>query len=360
MMTGFLRELKRRRVLRTASLYVVGAWIALQVVEVLAEAGLPPSAMRDLLIVLSFGFPIALIIGWFFDITAEGVSRTGPLKEGEQLPQLKFIDHVLLVGLILVAAVDIYILSFPPVEDAPVVTSTASQQRTIAVLAFEDIDLAQGSDPVGAVFAGEIRSSLTRTAGLRVLGPQTSKMLSLAGENRFTMAGELSVTALLVGEVSLDAGRIRIDARLLGIPAGNEIWSDSTEGAMADAVSLQRGLTRQIIGATAPNLDPDPLQGARTDAGDCSAVYDVYLRGKQLTTTTGIANETFQRGRDLLREATEKDPHCAVAWEALAQSWVDWTLGGTGRNCRRRRALVGFGGIFPARALRGPDPCACP
>ena len=35
----FLRELKRRRVLNTAFLYVVGAWVALQVVEVLAGAG---------------------------------------------------------------------------------------------------------------------------------------------------------------------------------------------------------------------------------------------------------------------------------------------------------------------------------
>ena len=69
--------------------------IALQVVEVLSGAGLTPSTMRNLLIVLSFGFPVALIFGWFFDISKEGVVKTGPLKEGEQLPALKFLDHVL-------------------------------------------------------------------------------------------------------------------------------------------------------------------------------------------------------------------------------------------------------------------------
>ena len=91
---GFLRELKRRRVLHTASLYVVGAWIALQVVEVLSGAGLPPSTMRNLLVLLSIGFPIALLTGWFFDISKDGIVKTGPLAEGEQLPELKFIDHV--------------------------------------------------------------------------------------------------------------------------------------------------------------------------------------------------------------------------------------------------------------------------
>jgi hypothetical protein len=95
---GFLRELKRRRVLHTASLYVLGAWVALQVVEVLSGAGLPPSTMRNLLILLSFGFPLALIFGWFFDVSTEGIVKTGPLRQGEQLPRLKFIDHILLVG----------------------------------------------------------------------------------------------------------------------------------------------------------------------------------------------------------------------------------------------------------------------
>jgi hypothetical protein len=85
MMTHFLREMKRRRVLNTAWLYVAGAWISLQVVEVLSGAGLPPEAMRRLLVVLSIGFPLALTAGWFFDISREGITRTRPLPPGEEL-----------------------------------------------------------------------------------------------------------------------------------------------------------------------------------------------------------------------------------------------------------------------------------
>jgi len=231
----FLRELKRRRVLNTAFLYVVGAWIALQVVEVLAGAGLPPTAMRNLLIILSFGFPLALITGWFFDISTDGIKKTGPLKEGEQLPKLKFLDHVFLAGLVFIVAMDAYILSFPPPEDIQVV-STASQQRTIAVLSFDDLELAQGSDPIGEVLAGELRSSLTRTAGLRVLGPATSKMLRKSGDDPYAMAEELLVTALVLGEVLLDGRRIRIQTRLVSVPDGNEIWSTIVEGPVGDAV----------------------------------------------------------------------------------------------------------------------------
>ena len=339
MFSDFLRELKRRRVFRTALLYVIGVWIALQVVEVLSEAGLPPSAMRNLLIILSFGFPLALIVGWFFDITMEGVKKTGPLKEGEQLPKLKFVDHLLLVGLMLVVMIDAYILSFPPPDDSFVEITTSSQQRTIAVLGFDDVDLAEGTDPIGNVFAGEIRSSLTRTAGLRVLGPETSKMLRAAGKNTYVMAKELYVTAMLLGEVMLDGGRIRISARLVGVPAANEIWTNSVEGPIGDAVELQQGLIRQVIGAAAPNLDPDPVQGPRARAGECSAVYDIYLRGKQLTSDTRLLSDERKRGLELLREAVATDDQCALAWEAIAVASVNWSMSGFARaGAAARRA----------------------
>lgn len=338
---GFLRELKRRRVLHTASLYVLGAWIALQVVEVLAEAGLPPSTMRNVLIGISFGFPLALVAGWFFDISAEGIEKTGPLKPDEQLPQLKFIDHVLLAGLLLVVAMDAYILSFPPPEEVLVVSSPVPQQRTIAVLGFDDLELAEGSDPIGDVFAGELRSSLTRTAGLRVLGPETSKMLRLASETRLVTARELLVTAIVLGEVMLKGGRIKVNARLLGVPAGNEMWSSTVEAPVADAIELQQGLLKQLIGAIAPSLDPDPVQGPRAEAGDCSAVYDIYLRGKQLSKASrNSAAERHNKGMELLRQAVAIDDQCALAWEAIAVGSVDWTMPGFAKaSAAARRAL---------------------
>jgi TolB-like protein len=340
MISRFLRELKRRRVLRTASLYVLGAWVALQVVEVLSGAGLPPATMRNLLILLSCGFPLALIVGWFFDISAEGITRTGSLREGESLPELKFIDHVLLVGLVLVVAIDVYILSFPPPSE-PVVQTGATGGRTIAVLGFEDLQLEAGEDPVGDGLAGEIRDSLARVAGLRVLGPQSSSLLRAAGENRLGAAAELLVTTLVLGEVLLDGANITIHTRLIGVPAGNEIWSSKIAGPMREAVELQNGLVRQIAGAIAPNTDPDPVHGPRMQAGECADVYDLYLRGKRLV-AIGLRTdpEAKPRGMELLREAVTRDERCAVAWAALARASVDWTMPGFVKaGAAARRAL---------------------
>jgi TolB-like protein len=322
-------------------LYVVGAWVALQVVEVLSGVGLPPSTMRNLLMLLSAGFPLALVIGWFFDISKEGVSKTGPLQKGELLPKLKFIDYVLLAGLVVVVFVDAYILTLPPQEDVNVVAMPSTQQRTIAILGFEDTNPDRNSDQVGDVFAAELRSSLARVAGLRVLGPETSKALSLAGEGRLAMAKEMQVSALLLGEVLLNDGTLQIGASLLGVPAGNELWSADFESAVSDAVEIQNGLMRQLIGAIAPGLDPDPVQGARVEAGECTEVYDLYLRGKQLSMARKQSQAVlFNRGMELLRQAVAIDPLCALAWEAIAVASVDWSMPGFVKaGAAARRAL---------------------
>ena len=98
----FLREIKRRKVLHTLSLYVVGCWVVLQVIEVLSGAGLPPTTMRNVLVAMSVGFPFVLLVAWFFDISSEGVTRTPPREPDEELPRLNLSDHALSVGLLAV------------------------------------------------------------------------------------------------------------------------------------------------------------------------------------------------------------------------------------------------------------------
>ena len=52
---GFLAELKRRNVIRVAGLYVVGAWLAVQVASTVFPAfGVPGWALRFVIILLAF------------------------------------------------------------------------------------------------------------------------------------------------------------------------------------------------------------------------------------------------------------------------------------------------------------------
>ena len=80
----FYREARRRKVFRTAALYAVGAWLALQVANVVFPGfGIPDAAIRALVWAAVLGFPLALVFGWLFEIGPGGIRRTLPLGAGE-------------------------------------------------------------------------------------------------------------------------------------------------------------------------------------------------------------------------------------------------------------------------------------
>jgi len=256
MITKFLGELRRRRVLNTASFYVVGAWLALQVADVLSEAGLPPTAMRLLLAGLSVGFPFVLVLGWFFDVSKQGIRRTLPAAAGEPLPSFRFVDYAMLGGVLSIFLTVAYVLSFPQPIEAPHEAGLDKPRPSLAVLEF--VSEASGGDekPIGKVIAEELRRSVAGSAPLRVIGPATSEALYLAGEARVAMAREMNLGSLLEGDVTVEGEQITIDARLLIISSGDEIWSESFSGSLAGSIEIQNRIVDAVMTSLKSTLAP--------------------------------------------------------------------------------------------------------
>ena len=73
---NFLAELKRRNVFRMAGLYLVGAWLIVQVAATLLPVFEAPGwVMKTLVAVLAIGFIPALVISWVFELTPNGLRR---------------------------------------------------------------------------------------------------------------------------------------------------------------------------------------------------------------------------------------------------------------------------------------------
>jgi TolB-like protein/Tfp pilus assembly protein PilF len=331
-----LRELKRRKVLHTLSLYIVGCWVALQVIEVLSDAGLPPATMRFVLFAMSFGFPVVLVIAWFYDVSAAGISRTPPAEPGAELPSLNLRDHALLAGIVAVVALNIFVLLSP----APDTTSTppAAEQRTLAVLGFQDIGTDSGSTLIGLAIASELREELTRIAGLKVLGPETSRVIQAAGNSRDAIAAELGVTALLTGDVRLHDGKLEMQTRLISLPAGNTVWQEDHQSDVQQGARLQQRVVQAVIDAILPPASAQTAQGPRIKGDECDLGYELFLRSKQLRAT-----QNWQRGLELLQESVEVSPDCAAAWEELASAslllWRKTDLAKAGAAARRALEL---------------------
>ena len=74
---NFFAELKRRKVYTVAVAYVVAGWaIAQGIAQVLPVFDIPNWVVRLIVVLIVLGFPVALTLSWFFDLTRYGIVRT--------------------------------------------------------------------------------------------------------------------------------------------------------------------------------------------------------------------------------------------------------------------------------------------
>src|SRR5207237_10252333 len=74
---SFFAELKRRNVYKVAVAYAVVGWLLIQVAtQTFPFLEIPNWAPRLVIMLVAIGFPIALILAWAFESTAEGIKRT--------------------------------------------------------------------------------------------------------------------------------------------------------------------------------------------------------------------------------------------------------------------------------------------
>ncbi len=83
MATNVFQELKRRKVVRVAVVY---ALVGFGVIEVAANTfpnlGVPDWGVTLVIALVILGCPLALVLSWMFDMTPQGIERTGAEADG--------------------------------------------------------------------------------------------------------------------------------------------------------------------------------------------------------------------------------------------------------------------------------------
>lgn len=108
---SFFAELRRRNVVRVAGTYAVVGWVLVQVTTTLEESiGLPGWFDGLIVALLLIGLPIALILAWVFELTPDGVVRTGEVPEGESITRdtWRNLDYAIIAGLVALGGIIIW------------------------------------------------------------------------------------------------------------------------------------------------------------------------------------------------------------------------------------------------------------
>ena len=285
----FFAELKRRKVYSVAIAYVVGGWALAQgLAQVLPVFDIPNWVVRLLVVMIVLGFPVALTLSWFFDVTRYGIVRT-PDRAPSQT-----IDHV-----------DPY----------------PSQERSIAVLPFKDLSAGPERDYLGEGIAEEILTALSKVDNLRVAARRSSFWFKDRDAQLSEVASKLNVEHVVEGSIRRDGNRIRVTAELTECCQGFTLWSETFEREFQGIFALQDEITCAIVDALKLKLKIAPA----TARAHSMEAYDLYLQGLFLSDKS--TEESLRKSLEFFQSALEKDPRFARAWTGTAKSWL-WLADG--------------------------------
>jgi TolB-like protein/Tfp pilus assembly protein PilF len=314
---SFIRELRRRKVFRGAALYVVGAWVVLQVADVVAEpAGLPTWTLTALLYVAAIGFPVAVFLGWRYELGEHGLVRTAPARSAEAADlALKHSDYVLIAAFLVIAGLAAWQLLPRVIEEAEESVTIGGDaivhRNSIAVLPFADYSPNADHSYLSDGLADNVTHVLGQVEGLIVTARTSTQAFRNATASAFEIARELRVAHILEGSVQRSGDKVRVLARLVSSENGSELWSRTFDREVSNIFEIQDEIALEVVNALNDVLQQGAPVLKDEYRPDLEAYEQVVLGKRELDkhTVDGAVNAWGH-----FSKAIEIDPNYAMAY----------------------------------------------
>jgi len=333
----FFAELKRRKVFKVAAVYGGVAFALIQVAEPLATAlGLPDTFLTYVLAILLLGFPLALVLAWAFEVTPEGVLKTGTAAPGEieaivAQPLSKRWPAGLLalagVGALIAGAWWVGRQTAPEMTDAAAAESASDVRLaftdpgddlrpSLAVLPFADMSPESDQEYFSDGITEEILNTLAKIRELKVAARTSAFAFKGRQIDMRDVGDSLGVEYLIEGSVRKAGNQLRITAQLINAADGTHLWSEQYDRMMDDVFAIQTEIAQAIAEELRIPLGLDDPSALVTPTADLEA-YDLYLAGLAQMRTRGTAVAEAVR---LFESAIDRASSWAPAWAKLAEA----------------------------------------
>ncbi len=312
--TSWWQRLQQRGVLRVALSYAVIAWLLLQIGDVVLEPlDAPAWVMRALIVLVAAGFPIALVLAWFFELGPAGITidhqpdgATRPVVSGAR----RYTD-VAIIGVLLAIIVVLLLRQEGLLEPA-------GETPVIAVLPFTDLGSSEQTYYADGL-SDTLIHKLGQLSGLVVLASSSSFQFRGAGLELGEVAGKLGADNILEGTLQRAAGVLRVNARLIDAATGQQRWTASFNRRAEELFDVQDEIASAITAALQVVLTPREQQRlVHRDTLNLSA-FEAYQRARHelaQRTPEGMTNAL-----QYLFDATQTDPEFALAWASLPEAY---------------------------------------
>lgn len=306
---SFLSELRRRNVVRMAALYIVAAWLVMQVAEVvIGLADLPDWAGPAVLVVLAVGFPLALLCAWLLELTPGGVALDGQARQdraaGTDDRRAEYVLIAMLCAAVLLFAYDKW---WPDV----------ARPRSIAVLPFENLSGDPGQEYLASGMTEELLNRLAAVPDVRVTSRSSVFAYRDSGMPLPDIARELGVGYVLEGSIRQAGNRLRITAQLIEAETDTHAWSATYDRDMDDILAIQDDIAAAIL----PALELKLSGAASSSDGVDPEAYVLYLQALHFYLQRTAAG--LERAVDHALRSLDLDTEHAPSWVLLGSAYIN-------------------------------------
>lgn len=312
----FFSELQRRRVIRGAGLYAVGAWVTTEVsATVLPLLYVPEKFVTGIVITLILLFPVAMVLVWIYDVGPAGISRTPELKDdggGQPRPGMLFHVSLLVLAMLVFGYGLFWLGSTRTLQSVP--------RSSVAVLPFKNLSNDSGKDYFSDGISEEILNLLAQVEGLSVAARTSSFALRDSSDDIRTIGRKLGVEAVLEGSVrwAEETDKVRVTAQLIDAESGYHLWSENFDRELKDVIALQSEIASAIVDVLRIKLGTD--ERAWQAPTEDQAAYDAYLQGRKLLNQR--SGSSLKQSIDFFHRALSRDPAFAQAHAAIAVAYL--------------------------------------
>src|SRR5213595_1980566 len=312
-MSGFFEEVKRRKVYRVAVAYVIAAGGIIQLGSAAFPAWeLPNWALRLVIVLLLVGFPIALILAWAFDVTAQGIKTTPTAAPRRQVR--RNVIMLATAGVVMSAAVGFFVLPR---------ASAHKVDKSIAVLPFQNLS----DDPQNAYFADGIQddvlTSLSKIGDLRVISRTSVMQYRDKAANVRDIGKALGVSNVLEGSVRRAGNKVRVNVQLIDANSDEHVWANDYDRDVTDVFAIQSDLAQKIAEALQAKLSPGEKSMMERKPTENGEAYLAFVQAHNLSCAFEDL-EKLKQSEQLYARAIELDPNFALAIARYSQleSWL--------------------------------------
>ena len=199
---------------------------------------------------------------------------------------------------------------------------------TLAVLPFDSLSDAKGDDVLALGLAREIRNTLSRVRGLRVVSDSSSFAIASEPLTSVEMGKRLQADLLLDGSFERTGDTVRLSVELVDGWDGVNVWTGSQSGPAADLNRLRQQLATQAFEQMVVKIGPRRIERLAEPRGEDPRSYRLLIEANQLLQTTSALQmrgnfegslDVGAKANALVEQALAIDPESAMALEQKAR-----------------------------------------